>query len=56
MGKLSGPYIQRLSNKNSPSSDLIYLINSLLYNESKIDIWNINSSINFGNYDKFVVK
>ena len=32
------------------------MINYLLYNESEIDIWNINANINVGNYDKVVVK
>ena len=40
---------------NLPSSDIIYRINFLLYNESKIDIWNINTNINVSDYDKVVV-
>ena len=56
MEKLSGPDIQQLDNTTSPSSDIIYLINYLLYIESKMDIWNINDNINVGNYDKFFVK
>ena len=39
----------------SPSSYIKYWINYLLYNESRINRWNISADINVGNYDKFVV-
>ena len=32
-----------------------YWIDYLLYNESKINRWNISADINVGNYDKVVV-
>ena len=38
----------------SPSSDIKYWINYLLYNESKINILNISVDINVGNDDKYV--
>ena len=56
MKSLSGPDIHKWANKKSPSSDLIYLNFFLLYNESKIDICNINANINVGKYDKVVVE
>ena len=55
MKYLSVTVIPQLANEISPSSDIKYLINFLFYNESKINIWNISSDINVGNYDKFVV-
>ena len=48
---LSAPDIQQLSNTTSPSGDIIYLINYLIYNESKIDRCNITANINVGNYE-----
>ena len=32
------------------------MLNCLLHNESKIDIWNINANINFVNDDKVIVE
>ena len=52
---LSDPVIPQLDNTTSPSIDIKYLINSLLYNESKISISSISADINVGNYDKVVV-
>ena len=54
METLSVPDIHKLSNTTSPSSDFVYLINYLLYHESKIDRWNINNNINVSNYDNFL--
>ena len=56
METLSGLDIQQLTNITSPPSDIIYLINYLLYNESISDIWNINANINDGNYDKVILE
>ena len=56
METLSGPDIYQLADSSSPSSDIIYLINYLLYNESKIDKWGINYNICAGNSDKVGVK
>ena len=56
MKYLSGTDIPQLDNTTSPSSGLIYLNNFLLYNESKINIWNINANINVVNYDEVVVE
>ena len=50
-----GLVIPLLDKKTSPSSDIKYRINWLLYNESKINIWNISADINVGNSDKVVV-
>ena len=55
MKYISVTVIPQLANEISPSSDIKYLINFLFYNESKINIWNISSDINVGNYDKVVV-
>ena len=52
---ISGTYIQKLANIISPSSDIKHFIDYLLYNESKINIWNINADINVGNDDEVVV-
>ena len=52
---LSGTNMQHLAHTNYPLSDLIYLTSYILYDESKIDILNINTNINVGNYDKVVV-
>ena len=54
MKLFSGPGISQLANTTSPSSDIKYWIDYLSYNESKINIWNIDADINFGNYDKYV--
>ena len=54
MKYLSGPGIPQLANTTHPSIDIKYWINDLLYNESKINIWNISADINVGNYDKCV--
>ena len=51
MKSLSGLVIPQLVNTTSQSSDIKYWINDLLYNESKINIWNISADINVGNYD-----
>ena len=56
METLSGLDIHQRDNTTSSSSDPIYLINYLLYNESKSDRCNINANINVDNYDKVVVK
>ena len=55
MKYLSGPVIPKLANTTHPSSEIKYLINNLLYNESKTNRWNISADINFGNDDKVVV-
>ena len=55
MESLSGTNMQHLAHTNYPSRDLIYLTSYILYDESKIDILNINTNINVGNYDKVVV-
>ena len=55
METLSGPDIHKLANTTSPSGDIIQLVHSLLYNESKTDKLNINSNINFGHCDKVLV-
>ena len=54
MKSLSGLVILQLDNTTSPSSDIKYWINYVLYNESKINIWNINADTNVGNYDNCV--
>ena len=55
MKYISGPVITQLANMTSSSSDTKYWINYLLYSESKINIWNISTDINVGNYEKVVV-
>ena len=55
MKYFSGPVITQLDNMPSSSSDIKYFIDYLLYNESRINIWNISADINVGNYDKVVV-
>ena len=54
MKSLSGPVIPQLANTTSPSSDIKYWINYSLYNESKINIWNISADINVGSYDNYL--
>ena len=54
MKSLSVPGRPQLDNATSTSSDIKYWINYFLYNESKINRWNISSDINVGNYDKYV--
>ena len=54
MKSLSGPGILQYASTTSPSSGIKYWINYLLYNESKINIWNISADINVGNEDKYV--
>ena len=54
MKSFSDMVIPQLSNMNSPSSDIKYCINSLLYNESKMNRFNISADINVGNYDNCV--
>ena len=56
MESLSDMDIYKMADITYPSSDSVYLINSLLSNESKIDRLNINANINVGSYDKVVVK
>ena len=55
MKSRSGPVIPQLANMTSPSSDIKYYNNDLLYNESKINICNISADINVGSYDKVLV-
>ena len=55
MKSLSVPLMPQLGNITSPSSDIKYCICYLLYNESKINRYNISTGINVGNYDKVVV-
>ena len=55
MKSLSGEVIPQLDNMTSPSSDVKYSNNDLLYNKSKLNIWNISADINVGNYDKVVI-
>ena len=55
MKYLSGPGTLKYASATPPSSYNKYLINYLLYNESKINRWNISADINVGNYDKVVV-
>ena len=54
MKSLSGLVIPQLANTTSLSSDIKYCINYLLYNESKINRWNISYDINVCNYDNCV--
>ena len=53
MKSLSGLATPPLANTTSTSSDIKLWFNSLLYNESKIKIWNISDDINVGDYVKF---
>ena len=55
MKQLSGLVIPRLANTTSPASNIKYWINYLLYNDSKINRWNISADINVGNDDEVVV-
>ena len=55
MKYFSCPVIPQLNNTTHPFIDIKYWINSLLYNESKINRWNISADINVGNYAKVVV-
>ena len=51
---ISSLVIPQLDNKTPPSSDIIYWINYLLYNELKINGWNISADINIGSDYKCV--
>ena len=55
MKSISGPLIPQLVNTTPQSSNINYWINYLLYNESKINIWNISANTNVGSYEKVVV-
>ena len=55
MKSISGLMITQLDNTTSPPNNTKYCINHLLYNEPKINIWNISADINDANYEKFVV-
>ena len=54
MKSISGPGIPQFDNTTSPSSDIKYWINYLLYKKSKISRWNIIADKNVGNDDKCV--
>ena len=47
--------IWKLNLTTSTPSDLICLINCLLYNEPNIDTWNINANINVFKNEKVVI-
>ena len=55
MISLLGMVIKKLAHKTSHKV-ISYKGSILSYNESKIDIWNINANINVGNDDKVCVK
>ena len=55
MKSLSGPVIPQLDNTTPPSIDIKYWIDDLLYNESKINRYNISADMNVGDYEKAVV-
>ena len=54
MKYLSGPGTIQYASATSPSSYNKYWVNDLLYNESKINRWNISADINDSNYEKVV--